>query len=494
VTEQGAHRHVVLRGRFDTARILPGLPAVHVTPVRDPRMRGSAASAIPIGTAVIDLVPAVLFSFASNPVTYRRVESLYQRDAQRFGLLASKSPLVGHPVFGKLTGIAAATARHLLGLLVYESVDPAFASSVDRLVEHSWHRAWAWVANHEDVNVGDFIAASRIPPRTRDELDAECVVLVWQAGRVGRKVVPSPELQSLRESLLSWSVLMALESMRPASRPPVPQRDASSYFGDVWSRVVGEGSAGDLTRVVARVMELANTQLRDPVVSPASADADLVHSVCDTLARVAPRSGDEEAATALAWLIAVAQTSRAAHTGDRTEELQIQVRRLQEDLKAEEHRSVQLGASLAVLERMARQTTVQLENERARVKRRDAEIMGLREQADVATHNHVSLEKKAVEPIEERLLVAGGSQALARRLKQWMPNVSCVTEDQESLFDTSTLHGCAAAVILTSHISHALADTVTAEARRQGVPVILIGWSNTSRIVRAVREALNRRV
>ncbi|HWQ21788.1 MAG TPA: hypothetical protein VN478_03585, partial [Clostridia bacterium] len=91
MTEQGAHRHVVLRGRFDTARILPGLPAVHAIPVRDARMRGSVAGAVPIGTAVIDLVPAVLFSFASNPVTYRRVDAVYQRDPQRFGLLASRS-------------------------------------------------------------------------------------------------------------------------------------------------------------------------------------------------------------------------------------------------------------------------------------------------------------------------------------------------------------------------------------------------------------------
>ncbi len=491
MTEQGAHRHVVLRGRFDTARILPGLPAVHVTPVRDPRMRGSAASAIPIGTAVIDLVPAVLFSFASNPVTHRRVGSLYEHDAQRFGLLASKSPLVGHPVFGKLTGIAAATARHLLGLLVYESVDPAFASSVDRLVERSWHRAWAWVANHEDVNVGDFMVASHIPPRTRDELDAECVVLVWQAGRVGRRIAPTPELQSLRESLLSWSVLMALESMRPASRPPVLRRDASSYFEDVWSRVVDEGSAGNLTRVVTRVMELVNTQLREPVVSPASADAELVHSVCDTLARVAPRIGDEEAATALAWLIAVAQTSRAAHTGDRTEELQMQVRRLQEDLKAEERRSGQLEASLTVLERMARQTTAQLENERARVKRRDAEIMGLRERADVAIHNRVPLEKKALEPIKERLLVAGGSQALAARLRQCMPEAVCVPEDSAATLDLSVVRGCSAVVVLTAHVSHALADRVADEARRQGVPVVLSGWSNAQRIVSAVQQALD---
>ncbi|MFA4932149.1 MAG: hypothetical protein WC625_04555 [Caldisericia bacterium] len=493
MTEQGSRRHVVLRGRFDTARILPGLSAVHVAPVQDPRMRGSAASAVPIGTAVIDLVSAVLFSFASNPATYRRVEALYQRDAQRFGLLASKSPLLGHPLFGRLTGIAAATARHLLGLFVYESVDPAFASSVDRLVERSWHRAWTWVANHERVNVGDFMAANHIPPRTRDELDAECVVLVWQAGRVGRTIVPSPELQALRDSLLSWSVLMALESMRPASPPPpVPHRDAASYFGAVWSRVVGQGSVGDFARVGARVMELANALLQEQVVSLSSADSDLVQAACDTLAGRAPRSGDEEAALALAWLVAMGQVSRAAHEGDRVEELGAQVQQLREALKTEEHRVAQFAATVTALERSLRQTNAELASERARVQRRDAEIMGLREQADATARRNVP-QDKAVSSVEERLLVAGGSQALARRLAAWMPRASFTTEDQMTSLDASMLHGCAAAVILTSHISHAMADAVAAEARRQGIPVILVGWSNTSRIARAVREALDRR-
>jgi UDP-N-acetylglucosamine:LPS N-acetylglucosamine transferase len=169
----------------------------------------------------------------------------------------------------------------------------------------------------------------------------------------------------------------------------------------------------------------------------------------------------------------------------------MQVRRLQEDLKAEERRSGQLEASLTVLERMARQTTAQLENERARVKRRDAEIMGLRERADVAIHNRVPLEKKALEPIRERLLVAGGSQALAARLRQCMPEAVFVPEDSAATLDLSVVRGCSAVVVLTAHVSHALADRVADEARRQGVPVVLSGWSNAQRIVSAVQQALN---
>lgn len=493
MTEQGFHRHVVLRGRFDTARILPGLPSVHVASVQDPRMRGSAASAVPIGTTVIDLIPAVLFSFASNPGTYRRVDTIYRRDAQRFGSLASKSPLVGHPLFGRLTGIAAATARHLLGLLVYESVDPAFASIVDTLVERSWHHVWTWVANHDQVNVGEFMGANRIPPRTRDELDAECVVLVWQARRMRRRIVATTELQALHDSLLSWSVLMALENIRPASPPPtVPQRDATTYFTTVWSRVIDKDPVDDLARVGARVTELVNAFFQDQPITLVSADAGLVHAACDTLARVAPRSGDEEAALTLAWLVALGQEFRAAHTADRTEATAKRVQQLQEALSMEEARAADLAASMTILERKLRQTNAELLSEQERVQRRDAEIMELREQAGAAVRRHIP-PGTTVSPVEERLLVAGGSQALARRLAVWMPRSSFVTEDQETSFDALMLHGCVATVILTSHISHAMADAIAGEAKRQGVPIILIGWSNTTRIVRAVREALDRR-
>lgn len=95
-------------------------------------------------------------------------------------------------------------------------------------------------------------------------------------------------------------------------------------------------------------------------------------------------------------------------------------------------------------------------------------------------------------PVAERLLVVGGSRALASRLAPWMPNAQFVAEDEGGLLDVAAVRGRQAVIVLTSHISHALAETVSDEARRQGIPLILVGWSNSARIVRAVQQALGR--
>jgi len=73
-----------------------------------------------------------------------------------------------------------------------------------------------------------------------------------------------------------------------------------------------------------------------------------------------------------------------------------------------------------------------------------------------------------------------------------MPNAQFVGEDESGLLDVAAVRGRQAVVVLTSHISHALAETVSDEARRQGIPLILVGWSNSARIVRAVQQALDR--
>jgi len=79
------------------------------------------------------------------------------------------------------------------------------------------------------------------------------------------------------------------------------------------------------------------------------------------------------------------------------------------------------------------------------------------------------------------------------RLARWMPEAVFVPEDSAGALDLAVVNGCRAVVVLTSHVSHALADKVADEARRQGVPVILVGWSNAQRIVSAVQQALEKR-
>jgi hypothetical protein len=74
-----------------------------------------------------------------------------------------------------------------------------------------------------------------------------------------------------------------------------------------------------------------------------------------------------------------------------------------------------------------------------------------------------------------------------------MPEAAFVPEDGASALDLSVVSGCRMVVVLTSHVSHALADKVADEARRQGVPVVLVGWSNAQRIVSAVQQALSSR-
>lgn len=494
MTEQGGHRHVVLRGRFDTARLLPGLPAVHIAAAQDPRIRKPAGGALPVGTTALDLLPAVLFSFASNPATYRRVDAVYRVDARRYGLLASQSPLAGHPLFARLAGIAAATARHLLGLLIYESIDHAFASSIDGLIRQSWHRPWQWVANHEIVDVGEYMKAAGIPARDRGDLDAELVILVWQARRTSRLIAPTPELKVFGESLLSWSVLVALESMRPSvPQPPVPQRDAAAYFEGIWSRMVDDAPTGELGRVLSRVTRLANAGQHADDVTPASADHELVRAACDVLAHLEPRAGDADAAQSLAWLVALAQVSLSAAQGEgSTQAAQSALHELQQSVEMERQRFAEVAESLASSERACRQASVEAAEQRTLLQQRDAEIAELRSRVERL------LEKRTggsapVEPIAARLLVAGGSQALARRLAQWMPEAVFVPEDSAVALELSVVKGCRVVVVLTSHVSHALADKVSDEARRQGVPVVLVGWSNAQRIVSAVQQALSPR-
>jgi hypothetical protein len=492
VTEQGGHRHVVLRGRFDTARLLPGLPAVQIAAAQDPRIRKPSGGALPVGTTALDLLPAVLFSFASNPATYRRVDAVYRVDARRYGLLASQSPLAGHPLFSRLSGIAAATARHLLGLLIYESIDQAFVSSIDGLIRQSWHRPWQWVANHDAVDMGAYMKTAGIPARDRGDLDAELVILVWQARRASRPIASTPELKAFGESLLSWSVLVALESMRPTTPPPpVPERDAAAYFEGVWSRMVEEGATGELGRVLSRVTRLASALPHVGDVIPVSADPGLVRSASDVLAHLEPRAGDVDAAQSLAWLMVLGQVSRLARSGE-PRAAQEALRELEQAVEAERRRAAETAASLASSERACRQASVELVEQRALVQQRDTEIAELRSRIERLSTKHAGTSTQ-VEPIAGRLLVAGGTPALVGRLVRWMPEAVFVPEDGASALDLTVVNGCRAVVVLTSHVSHALADKVADEARRQGVPVILVGWSNAQRIVSAVQQALEKR-
>lgn len=452
-------------------------------------MRGTAAGAVPVGTTELDLVPAVLFSFGVNPGTYRRVDRLYQTDAQKFGLLASKSPLVGHPLFTRLSGVGAATARRLLGILVYEDTEPSFAADVDRLVEQGWHRAWSWVANHDVVRVEEFTEARHGRPAGSEMLDVESVVLVWEARRQGHHIVQSPGLQALQQSLLAWSVFVALDGMRPRAPAPVAARDALSYFADLWARVAGEGAAGDLAAIGERVMKLADTMLGDTHMSLADVSPETVQAACRALAAVAPRSRDADAAQALAWMVALSLAHEARkEEGGAEAHLLAELEEARQALAAERTRNGALEASLVSGRRLARRLEAELRRERERAERGE-------EKRDMPARRDARPAEDAASPlvpVAERLLVVGGSRALASRLVPWMPNAEFVAEDEGGLLDIAAMRGRQAVVVLTSHISHALAETVSDEARRQGIPLILVGWSNSARIVRAVQQALHR--
>jgi len=491
VTEQNQHRHVTLRGRFDTARILPGLAVTPRAPAGDSLMRGTAAGAVPVGTTELDLLPAVLFSFGVNPATYRRVDRLYQTDAQKFGLLASKSPLVGHPLFTRLSGVGAATARRLLGLLVYEGVEPSFAADVDRVVEKSWHRAWSWVANHDAVRVEDFTETRHGPVAGSETLDVESVVLVWEARRQGHRIVRTPGLQALQQSLLAWSVFVALDGMRPRAPAPVAPRDAVSHFEELWARVRGEGPAGDLAAARERVTKLAGTMLGDQDMSLADASSETVTAACRALAAVAPRSRDSEAAQALAWMVVLSLAHQGREDGSSAEtRLLAELGEVRAALEAERTRNAAMEASLLSSRRLERRLEAEIQREREHTGRLEQETIR-RAQSEARSVSSVPSPPSPL-PVTELLLVVGGSRALASRLAPWMPNAQFVAQDEGGLLDVATLRGREAVVVLTSHISHALAETVSDEARRQGIPLILVGWSNSARIVRAVHQALGR--
>ena len=491
MTEQNQYGHVTLRGRFDTNRILPGLPVTPRTSAGDSLMRGTAAGAVPVGTTELDLLPAVLFSFGVNPATYRRVDRLYQTDAQKFGLLASKSPLVGHPLFTRLSGIGAATARRLLGMLVYEGIEPSFAADVDRVVEKSWHRAWSWVANHDAVRVEEFTETRHGPAVGSEALDVESIVLVWEARRQGHRIVQTPGLQALQQSLLAWSVFVALDGMRPRAPAPVAPRDALSHFEELWARVRGGGPAGDLAAIGERVNKLAGTMLGDQGISIGDVSPETVTAACKALAVIAPRSRDTEAAQDLAWMVALSLAHEARKDGSSAEtRLLAELEEVRGALEAERARTSTMEASLLSSRRLERRLEAEIRKEREYTDRLEQE-----------TKRRAQLEGSSVSgvpsllpllPVTQQLLVVGGSRALARRLASWMPNARFVAQDEGSLLDVAALRGCEAVVVLTSHVSHALADTVSDEARRQGIPLILVGWSNSARIVRAVHLALGR--
>jgi hypothetical protein len=332
-----------------------------------------------------------------------------------------------------------------------------------------------------------------IPARDRGDLDAELVILVWQARRTRRLISPTPELKAFGESLLSWSVLVALESMRPSiPRPPVPQRDAAVYFESIWSRMVEEGSTGELGRVIPRVTRLASALPQVGDVAPGSADHEAVQAASHVLAHLEPRAGDAEAAQSLAWLVALAQVSRSSHGDSSTQAAQAALHDLQQSVETERRCAAEVAESLASSERSRRQALVELAEQRTLLQQRDAEIAELRSRVERLSEKRTG-GSEPVEPITGRLLVAGGSQALARRLAQWMPEAVFVPEDSAATLDLSVVSGCRAVVVLTSHVSHALADKVSDEARRQGVPVVLVGWSNAQRIVSAVQQALSSR-
>lgn len=479
----------MLRGRFDSARLLPGLPAIHLTSAQDPRIRRPSAGTLPIGTTALDLLPAVLFSFASNPATYRRVDTVYKADASRYGSLASRSPLVAHPVFSRLVGIQAATARHLLGLLTYENADPSFHTVIDTLIQKSWHCPWRWVANHETVDVGEYMTAGNITERERGDLDPELVILVWQARRTGRRIAATTEMRSFGESLLSWSVLLTLESMRPSTPPPpVLQRDAVRYFRDLWSTMVDGEIAGMPERILARVCGLAEAVSGMSGRTIRAAEEHTVLSACEALAERDPRASDAAAAEALAWMVTLAQVSQSSNAATDMRETLQELQEARHALNAAQRREEQLVTEATASDRIARQTSAELDRMRTLLQRRDAEIAQMR---DRSAHQPVGdAGEPVLEPVAEHLVVAGGVPALAARLRLWMPNASFLPEDDTVSVDTSIVRGCRAVVVLTSHISHARADRVSDEARRQGIPVVLVGWNNVRRIVSTVRRAL----
>lgn len=480
----------MLRGRFDSARLLPGLPTIHLASAQDPRIRRPAVGTLPIGTTALDLLPAVLFSFASNPATYRRVDAVYRADASRYGSLASQSPLVAHPVFSRLVGIQAATARHLLGLLTYENADSSFHTVIDTLIQKSWHRTWQWVANHEMVDVGEYMTAGNITERERGDLDPELVILVWQARRAGRRIAATAEMRAFGESLLSWSVLLTLENMRPSTPPPpVLQRDAVRYFHDLWTTMVDGETVGTPERVLGRVCWLAEAVSGTSGQTIRSADEHTVLSACEALAERDPRASDAAAAEALAWMVALAQVSQSSNAATDMRETLQELQETRHALNTAQRREEQIVTQAAVSDRVARQTSAELERMRTLLQRRDAEIAQMRDRS--ARQPVEDIREPVLEPVTEHLVVAGGVPALAGRLRPWMPNASFLPEDDTVSVDTSIVRGCRAVIVLTSQISHARADRVSDEARRQGVPVILVGWNNVRRIVSTVRRALD---
>jgi hypothetical protein len=236
-------------------------------------------------------------------------------------------------------------------------------------------------------------------------------------------------------------------------------------------------------------MKLAGRLLGDTSMSLADVSPEGVQAACEAFAAVAPRSRDTEAAEALAWMAALSLVQKASQSGGGAEaRLTAELEEARRALAAERTRNDELQASLLSGRRLARRLEAELRREHERADR-------MERRTDMPARPEVRPAEDAASPlvpVAARLLVVGGSSALASRLAPWMPNAQFVGEDESGLLDVAAVRGRQAVVVLTSHISHALAETVSDEARRQGIPLILVGWSNSARIVRAVQQALDR--
>ena len=425
-------------------------------------------------SARLDLTPFAVAACASNSRVRPHIDEGLGHAERAWDEHAGSLPLMHHPALMTLPLDQAEYACKLAGIIAAAEQAPAARACLGDIVHDGWRRVWQTVHPAGSVSLERFRLAH--PAEAGEDPDHELVVLAWYADLCGRPVEDTPLWNDLQQSMLraAYRVNREAADLTPTRRN---QYQAGLRYHDLWYHAVSAGK--DVAPDPQRVELVRDLMNHDVTFSPGAAD--IWHASFSLAGRQADLD-DESAVTLLAMLLALCDR--------RAEETIVEGGVPHAAGVGAESREVgNPPAQLAAAQREVHRLERELRRAGTRLRAREAENSRL--MSIVAAKDEVEPEiQYTVHVLEDKVLVAGGHEALARNLQPWLPNGIVIPTNGKESLDPAVLAAARLVVVLTSYISHAFSGKVVGEAHKRDIPVLPLQWRSPKHILQEIERAL----